>query len=100
MSSMASTRRQLIAEALRVAPLTAQDIARRFQVTVKTALDDLEHIRRGTRTGRFVMEPAECLSCSFAFRDRTRLETPSRCPQCRNEQIREPEFRIVVSEGR
>jgi hypothetical protein len=35
-----------------------------------------------------------CQSCGFTFRDRSRLETPSRCPRCKRERIDEPLFRI------
>ena len=92
---MASTRRQQIAEALLDGPLTALEIAARFQAPVKTILADLEHVRRSLgKRGRFVVEPAECLSCSFVFEERARLGTPSRCPRCRSEHIRDPLFSI------
>lgn len=92
---MPETRRQTIETRLREGPLRALIIARWFSMSVKTALDDLEHIRRGRcGAGSFLIDPAVCGVCGFVFRDRIRLDTPSRCPQCRGEDIVEPEFRI------
>ena len=92
---MAATRRQLIAEALRNRTLTLLEIAARFQAPVKTILVDLEHIQKSLgKAGKLVVEPAQCLACDFLFRDRTRFGTPSRCPRCRSEQIRDPQFSI------
>ena len=71
------------------------EIARQFGASVKTILADLEHIRRTSKgSARFVIRQAECSSCGFLFRKRTKLDAPSRCPQCRRETIREPEFHI------
>jgi hypothetical protein len=94
---MGSTRRQQIVETLQNGPLTVLEIAARFQAPVKTVLVDLEHIRKSCeKDRRFIVEPAECLSCSFVFRERARLGTPSRCPRCRSEQIQDPRFSIGV----
>jgi predicted Zn-ribbon and HTH transcriptional regulator len=49
------------------------------------------------KTRRFILDPARCQNCAFVFRDRTRLTSPSRCPQCRSEAISTPRFGIVLS---
>ena len=94
---MASTRRQEIADLLRRGKMGVIDIARCVGAPAKSVLTDLEHIRRGlTARERWVVIDAECLSCGFVFKGRERLNTPSRCPHCRSEQIRDPEFAIIA----
>jgi hypothetical protein len=90
---MAETRRQCIAEILRRGPITVLHLAREVGAPVKAVVDDLEHVLRSLRGRQTVrVEPAECGECGFVFRGRTRVETPSRCPECRSEDIREPRF--------
>lgn len=92
---MPETRRQAIHRLLREGPLTVLDLSRRAHAPVKSVLVDLEHVIRGLKGGeRVVVRPAECLSCGFCFKERTRVATPSRCPQCRGESIQDPEFSI------
>ena len=43
---------------------------------------------------KFLLEPSECQDCAFAFRERTKLTRPSRCPRCRSEAITSPRFGI------
>ena len=43
---------------------------------------------------RLVREPAQCRDCGFAFSERTRTTKPSRCPQCKSEQLAPPVFEI------
>ena len=84
--------------------MSVEAIARLVRASVRTVLVDLQHVRRGLRssgvTERWVQHDAECLACGFRFRGRTRLNTPSRCPDCRGEEIRDPEFEIVSSESK
>lgn len=96
---MASTRRQDIARILRTGPHTVDDLARKVGAPAKSVLVDLEHVRRGLKAGdEWVALDAECLSCGFVFRGRERLETPSRCPECRSEDIEHPRFEIAKRE--
>jgi predicted Zn-ribbon and HTH transcriptional regulator len=89
------TRRQEIARLLKTGSFGAADIARRLGAPLRLVFDDLEHVRRGLKEGeRWVATTAECLACGFVFRGRERLTTPSRCPRCRSEDIRDPEFGI------
>jgi len=61
--------------------------------------EHLAHVVRSLardRTRRFLLEPSCCHDCGFAFRERTRLTTPSRCPACRSEAISPPRFGIEL----
>ncbi len=98
---MAGTRRERIAELLREGgSWTSLELARKIGAPVKTVLDDLEHVRRGLREGEvWTARAAECEACGFEFRDRTRLDRPSRCPECKSEMIREAAFGIISRGG-
>ncbi len=87
------TRREEIAQFLRRRPATVKDVAAQFDLRHSLALDDLQHVRKSNRED-FVIEPARCRNCGFEFRDRDRLSTPSRCPECKDERIDGPWFRI------
>ena len=76
--------------------MTVLNLARRVGAPVKSILEDLEHIRKSSKgKNRLMIRQPECNSCGFGFRDRSRLNTPSRCPRCGSEQVREPEFSIT-----
>jgi predicted Zn-ribbon and HTH transcriptional regulator len=98
---MAGTRRQQIARLLRESPRTVLELSRIVKSPVKSVLIDLEHVRRGLKEGdRWTVIPAECQGCGFVFRERERLNRPSRCPKCRSEEILEGAFGISrESEG-
>ncbi len=92
------TIRQKIIEALKGNMLTAREISGAVGVKEKEVIEHLPHIERsvsGNKSGRFVIESPECLECGFSFRKRQRLKTPSRCPICRSEGIKEMRFGIV-----
>ena len=90
------TRRQSLMEMLREGPATVKDLSRRLRVHVKVVLEDLEHVRRSLSGGeRLELTPAECLGCGYVFADRKKIETPSRCPRCKKENVSPPEVFIV-----
>jgi predicted Zn-ribbon and HTH transcriptional regulator len=92
---MLETRRQRIASELRGGALSAMELSRRVGAPVKTVLADLEHVKRGVSGGEvWAVDPARCLDCGYAFEDRRRVSTPSRCPRCRSEAIQDPRFEI------
>jgi hypothetical protein len=92
---MEGTRRQRIAQLLKEQHLTAFGISKAVGAPIKTILDDLPHIRRSLKGNeKWVVEHAECGRCGFVFRDRSRFTTPSRCPKCRGESIRDAVFGI------
>ncbi len=94
-TSMATLREQLV-DVLRHDAYTARELADEIGVRVRDVIDHLGHIRRSHKRD-FHIEPAECTKCRFVFSDRDKLQTPSRCPKCRNERITEPRFSIATS---
>ena len=89
------TLRKRIAGTLEKESLDVREISQRFGLKEKDVVDHLKHIARSVHGKRFVMEPASCGECGFSFRKRERLNTPSRCPICKNEQILSPRFQIL-----
>jgi len=87
------TVRQDMVDLITACPRTPREFAEWTGLRVRDVLDHLEHIRRSQKKS-FHIEPAECGKCGFVFRDRQRINTPSRCPKCRSEQISEPRFSI------
>ena len=87
------TRRQRIIELLSTSPLGPRQLATLLRVPIKLIEDDLEHISSSLGK-RLVLTPAECRSCGYVFKRRTRLLKPSRCPICRSERIDEPLYRV------
>ena len=97
---MNQTRRQKLAGLLREGPRTARELSRVLGAPVKAVLNDLEHVRRGLKAGEeWAVEEPECLRCGFVFRERKRLDRPSRCPECRSEDLREPAYAIARQAG-
>ncbi len=92
------TTRQKIIEALKGNMLTAREISGLVGIREKEVIEHLPHIERsvsGNKSGKFVVESPECRKCGFSFRKRQRLKTPSRCPICKSEEIKEMRFGIV-----
>ncbi len=91
------TRREILAEYLIGAELTPRELADLTERKVKEVLDDLEHVRQSYKRA-FKIKPAECNRCGYLFERRARLNTPSRCPECRAERIRGPWLWIDTTE--
>ena len=91
------TIRQEMLELLRKEALTAHDLSAVLHIREKDVSPHLEHLQRSLKGSkqRFVMEPAECLSCGFVFENRSRLSKPSACPKCRKQRIEPPAFNVV-----
>ena len=90
------TTRQRMADRLREEALTAGALAREFEVTAADALDHVEHVARsldGTDE-RLEAAPPECADCGFTDFDDL-VNRPSRCPNCKSEDVTEPVFRVV-----
>ena len=83
------TRRERIVELLALGKYTPKDLAKLLEIKVTEALDDLEHVRK-TLGKRLLITPAYCGACDFTFDERKRLNTPSRCPECRAERVSGP----------
>ncbi len=88
------TSRQRLVDLLTRGDFTIENMARSLDMPVQRVLDDLEHVRESVGD-RFEMLPPECKGCGFVFGDRTRLDRPSRCPECRKERIDGPWFHVA-----
>jgi len=76
---------------------TARQLAELASISERQVEEHLEHVVKSLardRSHRFMLRPSACRDCGFAFRDRTRLTRPSRCPRCRSEAISAPEYSI------
>ena len=89
------TIRQRIADLLSHEDLSLADLAARMGMPIKEVLPHLNHVQRSVRPPRrFLVQPAECESCGFIFKDRRKLNPPGRCPKCKSNRILEPRYRI------
>lgn len=89
------TTRQRIAEYLRNNTARASSLATEFGVSPDDVLSHVEHIAASLDESDEVLlvAPPECRDCGFdAFDDIA--NRPSRCPDCRSENVEEPTFRI------
>ncbi|HVG01239.1 MAG TPA: hypothetical protein VM842_00030 [Nitrospira sp.] len=97
MASTDQTPRRRLIELLTGTLLSSHQLARLMGIPERQVEEHLTHIvktlsRDPTRT--FVLERPECQDCAFAFRERTKLTRPSRCPRCRSEAITSPRYGI------
>lgn len=87
------TRRERIIELLALGKYTPKDLAKLLEMKVNDVLDDLEHVQK-TLGKKLIISPAFCSSCDYTFDHRKRLNTPSRCPECKAERVSGPWFTI------
>lgn len=87
-------RREEIIGLLSKEPHSAQQLANYYKVELPEILEDLEHIKFSIRPRKLEMIPAQCKSCGFLFKERSRIKKPSKCPRCKNERIMAPLFTI------
>jgi len=85
-----------ILEMLKKSSYTAKQLADIFECDLREIIEDLEHVFKTAKMLglRMVAQSAQCNSCGFVFKEREKLRTPSKCPECRSEDIKEPVFRI------
>ncbi len=89
------TLRQRMADVLRDGPYTSLQLSRLLHASEKEVISNLPHVAKSTaQHGKFVLTPPQCQDCGFAFTRRTRFTIPSKCPRCRGERIRPPEFLV------
>ncbi|MFB6218383.1 MAG: transcriptional regulator [Halobacteriaceae archaeon] len=87
------TTRERIADRLREEPATPSALASEFDTARSTATDHVGHVARSLDDEELLVRPPACGDCGFdGFDDR--LNVPSRCPDCRSENIEEPAFKI------
>ena len=89
------TTRERIADALRDDPMTAGDLAESVDAPRSVVYDHLRHVARSLDDAdeRFLVAPPECAACGFSGFDDP-VNRPSRCPQCRSENVEEAVFKI------
>lgn len=77
-------------------PLTLNQIARRFQVDLRSAEADLKHLSLSLKhLGRCLeVTPARCKQCDFTYPPE-KLKKPSKCPHCGSTRIHEAWIRIT-----
>lgn len=89
------TTRERIADRLRETTLSASAIAAAFEIEVGTALSHVRHVARSLEHAddQLLVAPPACLDCGFDEFDDP-ANRPSRCPECRSENLADPSFTI------
>ena len=89
------TTRERIADRLRRAPATPSALSEAFEVTPGSALEHVRHVARSLDGAdeELLVRPPACRDCGFDDFD-DRLNVPSRCPECRSENVAEPAFTV------
>ncbi len=91
------TPRQRIIDVITGTRLSSYQLAQILDIRERQVEEHLAHVVKTVardKTRRFILDPARCQDCSFAFRARRRLTRPSRCPHCRSEAIAAPRYGI------
>jgi predicted Zn-ribbon and HTH transcriptional regulator len=86
---MAKTIRKEIMALLSTGEWTTRDISQAIHIPEKEVYNHLEHVMRSLR-GHLGIKPPECLACGFTFTKRKTVRSPSRCPLCKSEHIKDP----------
>lgn len=90
---MATQREQMMAH-LENAERTPRELSGLMRMSMRDTLDHLEHVKKSAGK-RMKIRPARCKRCGFTFSKRSKLSTPSRCPDCRNERILGPWLQVT-----
>ena len=93
----AETPRQAIHRLLAAAAHTAHELSALVHLPEKDVAPHVAHLARSLRHGdeRLEVDPARCLDCGYAFRDRRKHTRPGTCPKCRSQHLAAPVFRIA-----
>jgi transcriptional regulator len=96
-ASSGQTVRQRIAELLRAAELTAQEISRQASVAERDVAEHLRHLEHSlSQSGeRLRVLSPHCVKCGFVFGEREKHGRPSRCPKCKSERLSKARFTVV-----
>jgi len=89
------TTRERIADRLRETALPASALAREFDVEVGTVLSHVEHVAKSLANTdeQLLVAPPQCNDCGFEDFDDP-ANRPSRCPECKSEDLTEPTFTV------
>jgi predicted Zn-ribbon and HTH transcriptional regulator len=93
-----STIRQKIIAALKLKPASSYGLSHLIGASHKAIEDHLNHVAKSVGSG-FKMIPSECRGCGFKFNKRDRTTKPTKCPQCRGEDLFPPLFFIESENG-
>jgi len=90
------TIRQKIVELLSEGEMDARELSREVSIREKEVYEHLAHIARSLalKGNKLGIQPAQCLSCGYVFKDRQRLTRPGRCPRCKKSHLQNPSFYI------
>jgi hypothetical protein len=90
-----ATTRQRLADALRAEPATASALSTELGVPRSVVYDHVRHVARSLREAdeELLVAPPECTQCGFSAFDDP-VNQPSRCPECRSEDVAEAVFTI------
>jgi predicted Zn-ribbon and HTH transcriptional regulator len=100
MLPLEQTPRQRIIGLITGTRLSSYQLAQMLGVPERQVEDHLTHVVKTIardKTKQFILDPARCQDWEFVFRDRRRLTSPSRCPNCRSETIAAPRYGIDPS---
>lgn len=89
------TTRQRIADRLRDDAAAASHLATAFEIPADAALSHVRHVSRSLEGSdeQLLVAPPECADCGFEGFDDL-INRPSRCPECKSEDVTEPVFTI------
>ena len=87
------TTRQRIADRIREGPATAGTLAAEFAVPAPQVYDHVRHVARSLDDEELLVAPPTCRDCGFSDFDDP-ANAPSRCPECRSENLSEAVFTI------
>lgn len=90
------TIRQQMMMLLKNCDMSALDLSRALGIAEKEVYRHLPNVGRTVagQGGRLVVNPFECRSCGFVFKNRARFSKPGRCPKCRGTHVEVPTYRI------
>lgn len=91
----ARTTREKITDRLRDSAATASSLSDRYAISNGSVLRHVRHVARSVDGSdeEFLVRPPACQDCGFDDFDDP-INLPSRCPECKSEQIDEPAFTI------
>lgn len=89
-----ATERQEIEELLRKGKYSIQQLANLYKTDVHRIEEHLQHIQRSIKPKKLRRDPAFCKHCGFVFKERIKINVPSRCPKCKSEWVQGARFWI------
>ena len=91
------TPRQRIIHALTLTHMSSKDLSASLGIPEREIEQHLLHVRKSLHRQpdqQFTLTVPYCWDCHYEFKTRTKLTRPSRCPQCKSEDISSPKFSI------